>query len=401
MKLFHALRERLRRYTDLLCLLPAAALLCFAFLIPLGSILFWSISNEEIRNGLPLTIKALDQWSGEGLPDEKVYRALLADLATSGRSTVLSVAAIRANYEKSGFRSLIGTTARNAARLDSMNAKDSLIQFDSRWSDIELWKILARNSDRFTSYYYLSAIDFHRRIDGGIERVAPDRRTFIGAFLRTLQIAASVTLLCLILGYPVAFCLAHADPKISNILLALVIVPFWTPLLVRVAAWIVLLQKEGLINEVLVLLGLVTRGNEVQLIYNRTGLLIAMTHVLLPFMILPLFSVMKNIRLDLMRAAASLGARPKRAFIDVYLPLSMPGVTTGALLVFITAIGYYVTPELVGGSGDQMISHFIGVYGTEVANWGQAAALGALLLVAVLGLYALYFPRMSSSMAVK
>jgi len=391
----------MQRYARVLPLVPAALLLCFAFLIPLGSILFWSVSNDEIRNGLPSTVKALQQWDGRELPEETIYRALLVDLATSGSSSAVSVAAIRANYERSGFRSLIGSTARNARRFDQLNAKNSLIQFDSRWGDIEIWRIIARNSESLTSYYYLTALDLQQTAKGQIERAPADKRIFVNAFFRTLSISMSVTVLCLFLGYPVAFCLAHADPKVANVLLALVIVPFWTPLLVRVAAWIVLLQREGLINESLSFLGLLTRGHELQLIYNRPGLLIAMTHVLLPFMILPLYSVMKNIRSDLTRAANSLGAKPWRAFLDVYLPLSMPGVTTGALLVFITAIGYYVTPELVGGSGDQMISHFIAVYGTEVANWGQAAALGTLLLIAVLFLYVLYFPRMSASMAVK
>jgi putative spermidine/putrescine transport system permease protein len=167
-----------------------------------------------------------------------------------------------------------------------------------------------------------------------------------------------------------------------------VLLPFWTSLLVRTASWIVLLQREGLVNQTLQATGLI--DEPLALIFNRAGVYIAMTHVLLPFMLLPLYSVMRGIPPAYARAALSLGAPPLAAFLKIYLPLSMPGVAAGCLLVFILAIGYYITPALVGGAADQMISYFVAFYTLETVNWGMAAALGTVLLVATLILYLLY-----------
>jgi putative spermidine/putrescine transport system permease protein len=147
----------------------------------------------------------------------------------------------------------------------------------------------------------------------------------------------------------------------------------------------VLLQREGLINSALMKLGLLAQPLE--LIYDRTGVLIAMSHVLLPFMILPLYGVLKDMPTNTLRAAASLGAPPLTRFFRVYLPLAAPGIAAGALMVFILALGYYITPALVGGGGDQMLSYFIAKYTTETGNWGMAAALGLVLLVTTLALY--------------
>jgi putative spermidine/putrescine transport system permease protein len=165
----------------------------------------------------------------------------------------------------------------------------------------------------------------------------------------------------------------------------LVLLPFWTSLLVRTAAWVVVLQREGMVNTVLMRLGLITEP--LTLIYNRTGVLIAMTHVLLPFMILPLYSVLKGIAPHYMRAAASLGAPPVVAFLRVYLPMAAPAIAAGSVMVFILAMGYYITPALVGGGADQMLSYFVATYTTDTGNWGLASALGLMMLVTTLALY--------------
>lgn len=171
-------------------------------------------------------------------------------------------------------------------------------------------------------------------------------------------------------------------------MLAAVLLPLWTSLLVRTAAWFILLQEKGLINDLLQTLGLINAP--LPLIFNRTGVVIAMTHVLLPFMVLPIYSVLITIPKNLMPAAASLGAPPWRAFLRVLLPLSLRGLASGSLLVFISAIGYYITPALIGGPGDQMISSIIAFYAMGSANWGMAGALGVVLLVATLLLYSVY-----------
>jgi putative spermidine/putrescine transport system permease protein len=171
-------------------------------------------------------------------------------------------------------------------------------------------------------------------------------------------------------------------------LLGAVLLPLWTSLLVRTAAWYVLLQDRGIINEALIAIGII--NGPLPLIFNRIGVVIAMTHVLLPFMVLPIYSVVIAIPRNLMLAAASLGANPLRAFLRVLLPLSLRGVASGALLVFMAAIGYYITPALIGGAKDQMISSVIAFYATGSANWGMAGALGLILLVITTGLYLLY-----------
>ena len=205
---------------------------------------------------------------------------------------------------------------------------------------------------------------------------------------RTLWISAVVTLMCLLLGYPVAFFIAQQPPSRASLLLFLVLLPFWTSLLVRTVAWVVLLQREGILNNLLLSLGLITEP--IRMIFNRFAVYVAMVHVLLPFMVLPLYAVMKGISPTYVRAAWSLGAPPATAFRRVYLPQTLPGVGAGCLMVFIQALGYYITPALVGGADDQMISYFIAFYASKTVNWGMAAALSIMLLAATLALYAVY-----------
>ena len=198
----------------------------------------------------------------------------------------------------------------------------------------------------------------------------------------------SLTVLCLLLGYPVAYLLAHSPPRRANLLL--VLVPFWTSLLVRTTAWIVLLQTQGVVTSALVALNLIADDSRLPMIHNMTGTMVAMTHVLLPFMVLPLCAVMRTIPRLHMSAAASLGASTAQAFWRVYWPQSLPGVGAGSLLVFILAIGYYITPALVGGRSGQLISNMIAYHMQSSLNWGLAAALGGLLLAFVLVLYLVY-----------
>ncbi len=194
----------------------------------------------------------------------------------------------------------------------------------------------------------------------------------------------------MLLGYPIAFLLANLPSKTSNMLLILVLLPFWTSLLVRTSAWKVMLQQQGVINDTLVWLGLVDDAARLIMINNQFGTIVAMTHILLPFMILPLYSVMQTIPVSYVRAAKSLGATNWTAFWRVYFPQSVPGIGAGCILVFILAIGYYITPELVGGTKGVFISNRIAYHISSSLNWGLAAALGTILLVAVLMLYWVY-----------
>jgi len=209
-------------------------------------------------------------------------------------------------------------------------------------------------------------------------------------WIRTLKVSFIVTLACLLLAYPVAYLLATLPASKSNLLMICVLMPFWTSLLVRIVAWMVMLQSNGVVNDTLVSLNVLDDDNRLEMMYNFTGAIIVMTQILLPFMILPLYSVMKNIPPTYMKAAQNLGATPTLAFIRVYMPQTVPGIGAGCILVFIVAIGYYITPELVGGRDGQMIGNYIARHMQKTLNWGLASAMGAILLTVILVLYWVY-----------
>ena len=203
---------------------------------------------------------------------------------------------------------------------------------------------------------------------------------YLKALWNTIIISGSVTLLCVLLGYPIAYAMAHAGERLRRLLVFVVLIPFWSSILVRTFAWMVLLQQKGLINKTLIdYLGLIE--TPLTLIYNRTGVLIGMSHILLPFMILPLYSVLCRIEPSLTSAAASLGAPPLRNFLRIYLPLSLPGLIAGTVLVFVIGLGYYITPALLGGPGDTMIAQLIEMQIADFGNWGLAGALAVILLL--------------------
>jgi putative spermidine/putrescine transport system permease protein len=390
-----ALRRRLRR-SERLRKLQAAALvaplflyLVVVFVLPIGGMLWRGVDNPELREVMPRTAQAIGGWDGEALPDEGVFATFAKELRATYEAKTLAVAAKRLAYEVSGFRSLVFGTARKLpAAPQNGSWRATLIDLDPRWGETLTWAVIQRAAAPWTPIYLLAAVD--RRIDaqGEIVPVTPEQAIYVGIFLRTFRIGFVVTAFCLLLGYPLAYKLAALPVRISNLLLIFVLLPFWTSLLVRTGAWVVLLQREGPINDALLALGLT--AEPLQLVYNRFGLYVAMTHILLPFMVLPLYSVMRGIPREYMRAAASLGARPFRAFLRVYLPQTVPGIGAGCLLVFILAIGYYITPALVGGANDQMVSYFVAFFTEQTINWGMASALGAVLLVATLLLFALY-----------
>ena len=272
--------------------------------------------------------------------------------------------------------------------LSPEQTRDRLLEIDARWGEPLYWQAIAKNASRWTPDYLLAAVDLRRDAEGHVEAMPAEQAVFGKILLRTFNISAVVTVLCLLLAYPLAYWLSTLDARRANLLMILVLVPFWTSILVRVAAWIVLLQREGLVNSALVGMGLIEEP--LALLFNRTGVVIAMVHILLPFMILPLYSVMKSVPPTYLRAAVSLGSSPLAAFFRVYVPQTWSGVGAGALLVFILSIGYYVTPALLGGADDQMLSYYIAQYTNVEINWGMACALGAVLLTATLILYGVY-----------
>ncbi|MFY0633346.1 MAG: ABC transporter permease [Vannielia sp.] len=284
---------------------------------------------------------------------------------------------------------LLEAAAAAAPGFESQGWREGLADVDNDWEDIEVWGTIKAYSGEFTSGYFLNSVDLQLTPEG-VEKQDENQRIYIKLFWRTILMSLAITCSCIILGYPVAWLLANLPMRTSNLLMILVLLPFWTSLLVRTSAWKVLLQSQGVINDILVWAHIISDANRLVMINNVTGTIIAMTHILLPFMILPMYSVMQTIPPTYLRAAKSLGATNWVAFWRVYFPQSVPGIGAGSILVFILAIGYYITPELVGGTKGVFISNRIAYHISTSLNWGLAAALGTILLAAVLLLYWAY-----------
>lgn len=383
--------ERRKKVRAVALTMPLLIFLLVFFLVPLASLLVRAVENPEVADALPRTGQALDGWDRHGPPPDAAYAAILQDLSSIEETAQAGVLARRLNSEVAGGRSLVMGTYRAlplGENLSPAQAREALLAHDARWGELPYWQAIAKNSSRWTPDYLLTAIDLKRSPEGGIERVPADEAAFSDILLRTFHMSAVVTAIALLIGYPLAYWLSTLSERKANMMLILVLLPFWTSVLVRIAAWIVLLQNNGLINRFLMAIGITDAP--LPLLFNRTGVIIAMVHILLPFMILPLYSVMKSVPPNYLRAAISLGSPPLAAFFRVYLPQTYPGVAAGGLLVFITCIGYYVTPALLGGAGDQMLSYYVAQYTNVEVNWGMACALGGVLLTATLVLYAFY-----------
>lgn len=368
---------------------PLLALILMAFVWPVVSFLTQAVHNDKFEKHMPNVTPYLIAWDTSTEPTEEMYAALVADLVINRKDKTIGKVATRVNREMSGTRSLFTSSARKAKKLEAP-FKEALIGVKKKWAEREVWKAMKISAKSWTPAYVASAVDLKYTAEGEIVAKAEDRRVHVKLFIRTLKIAIIVTLAGILLGYPVAFLLSTLPARSSNMLLILVLLPFWTSLLVRTTAWIAMLQGQGVLNDLFVLFGLATDEDRFSLIYNQTGTLIAMTHILLPFMILPLYSVMKTIQPSYVRAARSMGATQWTAFWRVYFPQTIPGIGAGGILVFILAISFYITPALVGGEDGTMISNFIDFHMRKSLNWSLAAAMGLVLLVIVLFLYWLY-----------
>ena len=383
---------RAQRLRALLLVAPLLLFVLLSFLLPIGDMLLRSVENQVVGDTLPRTVEALADWdpASAEAPGEPVYAALHADLLEAVEAKTHTRLGTRLNYEDSGVSSLMRKTGRDVEDMDpALPFKAQFIDTDEDWGEPDIWQTIKLFSPGYTAGYMLNAIDMQVTPEGVESRPASER-IYLKLFVRTFVLSVVITGMCLLLGYPIAYLLAILPLRSSNLLMILVLLPFWTSLLVRTASWKVLLQQEGVINDLLVWIGLLADNGRLVMINNATGTIIAMTHILLPFMILPLFSVMKSIPPTYLRAAKSLGANDWTAFWRVYFPQTVPGVGAGAILVFILAIGYYITPELVGGNSGIFISNRIAYHISSSLNWGLAAALATMLLVVVLLLYWVY-----------
>jgi putative spermidine/putrescine transport system permease protein len=368
--------------------LPLLVFLLVAFVAPILYLLVTAVANPETRSVLPRTLVALQDWDGKSVPDEPVYAALAGDLKVARDNSTAALLGKRLNYEISGMRSRVLAAARMVEKSDAGPYREKFIQLGKEWASPQTWAVIKRDGAPVTPYYLLTALDLTQGPDGSIARVRGDQAIFLDVLGRTLFVAGLVTLFTLLLGYPVAYVLTIAPRAIAGIMMLMVLLPLWTSLLVRTTAWVVLLQSDGIINDIL--LGLHLTSEKLQLIFTRFGTVTAMTHIQLPFTILPIYSVMRSIPATQLRAARSLGAGPSSAFWRIYAPQTLPGVVAGCLMTFILSLGYYITPALVGGPLDQMISYFVALYTNRELNWGQASALGAVLLAVTMVFYAVF-----------
>jgi putative spermidine/putrescine transport system permease protein len=380
--------QRSRRRA-LFLVLPLLLFVLITFAVPIGQMLLRSVNNDAFSANMPNLVTWFAENPDRGLPDENAYSALAADLVLAAKDRTIGTIGTRINYDYSGARSVFTSTARRSSDLKAPFA-DALVSANKTWEDPLLWRAMREAAKPYTISFFLSALDLEYDKDGAIVRVAPDRRIYVPLFIKTFQLSALISVLCLVIAFPLAHLLANLPLRYSNILMIFVLLPFWTSLLVRTTSWMVLLQSQGVVNDLLVAAGIIGDDGRIQMMYNQAGTIIAMTHILLPFMILPLYSVMKTIPPSYVRAARSLGANSWTAFWRVYFPQTIPGIGAGVLLVFILAVGYYITPALVGGSSGQLISNFIAFHMQKSLNWSLAAAIATLLLVGVLLLYWLY-----------
>lgn len=381
--------ERQKQTRSILLILPLVCFILVTFAFPIVEMLYRSVDNHALPNGFPKTAQAIKQWNYQGVPSLEVQQTFMAELKDRYHDKTLPKLANRMNIEVSGMRSLMMKTGRQVAKLNALPASiQDIVRLDQRWSEQQYWAALKNLSSPYTLSYYLAALDLRYGESGEITAQPETRQVYVDLFAKTFGMSLVITLICLVMAYPVAYLLANLPDKQANLLLIVVLLPFWTSLLVRTTSWIVLLQNQGVINDLLLWSGLTSE--RLAMMHNTFGTIVAMVHILLPFMILPLYSVMKGISPTYFRAARSLGATPMVAFIKVYMPLTMPGVGAGALLTFILSIGFYITPALVGGRSGQMISNMIAYHMQTSLNWGMAAALGGLLLAVVTALFYLF-----------
>ncbi|MDB1125183.1 ABC transporter permease [Vibrio algarum] len=370
-------------------------LLCFvllAFIAPIATMLYRSVYHPTVAQLIPETLTSMKGWDAKqgGMPPRSTIAVFSQELQVLANERLSGKLAEELNRAIPGSSSLIKSTSRKLKKIPTeelVNGEgEQLLASHKKWHNPDLWSAMYQLGGVWTDRFYLTSMDLKRNKAGDIE--ARDTQIYLKLYWRSIRIAFTITLLTAILAFPLSYYLAQASSKKANTLIVFVLLPFWTSLLVRTTSWIALLQTNGVVNSTLQSIGIIREPLE--LLYTEFATVISMTHILLPFMVLPLYSVMKNIDPSYFRAALSLGSKPLPAFYKIYFPMTLPGLSAGALLVFIISIGYYITPALVGGTDGQMISNIIAFHMQSSNNWELAAALGSLLLVLIILLYWVY-----------
>lgn len=357
----------------LLLALPAGLLIAVGLLLPLLLVLATAVRDPQLREALPRSAALLRAWDGQGLPDEETFSTLAGELRAAEAEQRIGGLLQRLNFERTGLRGLLTRTAEAAL---AAPFRPAMVALHPGWGDPAVWHVLRRAAIGATPLYLLRAVDLDLSAEGEITAAA--EAAFLPMLARTLWIAGVTTLLCLGIGFALALAIHAMPPLWARVAIGCVLVPLWISLIVRMLAWFVLLQREGPVNAALVGLGVVDAP--VQIIFTRFAVYLASVHVLLPVAIVPMLGALRRQDRRLAHVAASLGAAAWRRFWRITVPLAWPGVRTAGVLVFTLAAGFYITPALMGGPGDQMLGAFIAEYATASLNWGMAAALGILLM---------------------
>ena len=382
--------ERANKIKAFLLVAPLLLFLLITYISPISEMLTRSVDDKMITKMLPKTFKAMENWDGQELPPEEVFASFLIDYKALVKDKTQGKLGQRLNKEKNGFNSILKKLKRKMKGFEEGNYKEQIMSVHKRFRDVAYWRAIKRTAAPYSIGKYLKAVDMYTNENGEVVKVEENRRVYVQLWLRTLEVAFFVTLFCFLMGYPIAHLLATIPMKYSNLLMICVLLPFWTSLLVRTASWMILLQQQGVVNDFFVLIGLVSDDNRPEMMYNKVGTYVAMSQILLPFMVLPLYSVMKTVSPSLMRAGKSLGGTPFISFWKVYFPLTISGIGAGSLLVFILAVGYYITPELVGGASGKLISNSIAYHMKQTLDWSFASAMGLMLLAGVMVVYWIY-----------
>ena len=382
--------ERINKIKAFLLVAPLLLFLLITYIFPIGEMFSRSIDDKMITNMLPKTFKAMESWDGQELPSEEVFESFLIDYQVLIDAKIQGKLTQRLNKEKNGFNSILKKLKRKMKKFEDGNYKEQVLSVHKRFKDVAYWRAIKRTAPPYSVAKYLKAVDMFENENGNYVQVEEKRRIYKKLWIRTFEVAFFVTIFCFLMGYPIAHLLATIPMKYSNLLMICVLLPFWTSLLVRTASWMILLQQQGLVNDFFVLIGLVADNNRPEMMYNKVGTYVAMSQILLPFMVLPLYSVMKTVSPSLMRAGKSLGGTPFVSFWKIYFPLTVSGIGAGSLLVFILAVGYYITPELVGGASGKLISNQIAYHMKQTLDWSFASAMGLMLLCGVMAIYWVY-----------
>jgi putative spermidine/putrescine transport system permease protein len=373
------------------------ALLAFPFLFvllvgaaPIIGFLHIGVDNSGLsgtfNRTLPM-IRSIDQ-SFKPTPDQ--IRALIDDLTDVRRKESAGILLRELNQVDPILQRSVGKILRSSDD-ELQNERKDPVRFlvtHPDWDSADSWLTLSRLRGNWTSRYLIDALDMKADSSGKIVQKPADESIFRAAMLRTLEISAVVTVLCVLFGYPLAYLMVNSSGRVAGAVLLLIVIPFWTSVLVRSTAWLLLLQDTGFVNSFLTVVGLIDAP--LKLAYTRTAVYLAMSQVLLPFAVLPIASSMLAVRKETLMAASIHGASFAQTFARVYVPQTVPGIASGALLVFVFSLGFYVTPLLVGGGGDQMVSTYIAQAVNETLNWPRAAALSSFLLAVVVAIYVFF-----------